>query len=210
VIEDGALIFSLECLLKPLQKVQADEGKGAMQEGAMHCHPPLEADRQTPIAHRPRQRALIRPKGTRPAVPPQLRGRLDPPTRDAVLDAAPPAGLSTAPVIVPLVAVQLVRPGRALGLHRVPDDSTLCRFVAQLEPAAIARAETKRRARGMLSYKRLIEHSRIPYRAARGTTGAGVPRGSAGSCLACGIVVLVSLVISRAMNSDADYLRAVR
>jgi hypothetical protein len=70
----------------------------------MHRDQPLVADRQAPIARQPRQRALHDP-----AVPPQPLRRVDPATRNAVCDPAPPTGGATAPIVIALIPVQLGR-----------------------------------------------------------------------------------------------------
>ncbi len=71
----------------------------------VHCRQPLVADRQTAIARQPGEGAL-----DDPAMPAQPLLRLDPPTRDPVLDVAPLAGVPALRKVVALVGVRLLGP----------------------------------------------------------------------------------------------------
>ncbi len=90
---------------QPLQVVEADQGTGEVQEGAVHRHAPLVADRQAPVPGQPRQRPLHDPPVTA-----EPGGGLDPLPRDAVLDPALDAGVAAAAVVVALVGVELRGP----------------------------------------------------------------------------------------------------
>lgn len=92
----------LELLSKPLDGVDAEQAAAEGAERLVDIVTTFIPHRQSPKLVEPRDRAL-----PHPAVPAQLRLRLDPLARDAHLDVAPGQRLPAARIVIPLVSMEL-------------------------------------------------------------------------------------------------------